>query len=279
MSTAQLTPISLDIAGPFGAVRVRYAFDLASDVQRGMHASLDAGQFYEGATSRLFLSVLKPGDTFIDIGAHIGYFSMLAAAKVGPEGEVFAFEPSPGNYRHLVEHVALNGFANVIPMHLALGDHEHVAALHLNADNDGGHALWDVGVHRDNHKTRANPVAHPTFVTRLDHVLRGRPMASVRAIKLDVEGSEVLALRGAAETIARHRVPFIVAEVNRQGLESLGTSETELRNMMKGFGYEVWLLQEAEPELQPLDENTTVAGNFVFNLLFRRPGAAIGQDA
>lgn len=275
-TTNMLTPISLDISGPYGDIRVSYAFDLTSEVQQHMHTCLDEGRFYEGATSRLFASVLKPGDTFIDIGAHVGYFSMLAAAIVGPQGEVIAFEPSPDNYRQLVEHVALNGFTNVLPFHLALGDREHVAALHLNSDNDGGHALWDVGVHQDNHKSRANPVAHPAFVTRLDRVLAGRPMRSVKAIKIDVEGSEVLALRGAAETIARYQVPFIVAEVNRTGLELMGTSENELRALMAGLGYDAWIIQDVEPELSPLADDLTVAGNYVFNLLFRRPGAEIG---
>lgn len=274
-SSNLLTPISLDIAGPFGELRVRYALDLESGMQRDMYSQLDKGEFYESATSKFFLSVLKPGDTFIDIGAHVGYFSMLAAAIVGEEGEVIAFEPSPDNYRQLVEHVALNGFTNVLPLHLAVGDTEQVATLHLNADNDGGHALWDVRTHQANHKSRAMPRMHPTYVTRLDRVLRGRPMLSVKAVKLDIEGSEVRALRGAVETLAKHQVPFVVAEVNRSGLEQLGASEWELRALMTGHGYTTWIIQDAEPELVPLADDATVLGGFVFNLLFRRPNAVI----
>ncbi len=275
-SLPQLTPLSLAIDGPHGSLRVRYAFDLASEVQRGMHEALDAGQFYEAATTRLLMSVLKPGDTFVDIGAHVGFFTMLAAALVGDTGEVIAFEPSPGNYRHLVEHVALNELTNVLPLHLALGDREGVAALHLNADNDGGHALWDVREHPANEKSRAAPCVHPAYVTRLDRVLRQRPMRSLRAIKLDVEGSEVAALRGAVETLSRHRVPFVIAEVNRSGLAAMGASELDLRVLMAGLGYEAWIIQDADPELVPLADDATVAMDCVFNLLFRRPGAVIG---
>ena len=275
-STAPLTPISLDITGPYGDCRVRYAFDLSSDVQRYMHERLATGHFYESATSRLLASVLKAGDTFIDIGAHVGYFSMLAAALVGNEGEVIAYEPSPDNYRHLVEHVALNGFSNVLPLHLAVGAQEHVASLYLNSDNDGGHALWDVGLHRDNVQSRVTPLRSPTFVTRLDRVLRGRPIRSLKAIKIDVEGSEVLALRGAVEVLTLHQVPFVIAEVNRYGLELMGTSELDLRVLMAGLGYDAWIIQDVEPELQPLSDGAEVAGNYVFNLLFRRPGAVIG---
>lgn len=271
-----LAPFALEIDGPRGPVRVRYAFDLTGDVQQAMRAQLEGGQFFEPSTTHLLLKVLKPGDTFLDIGAHIGYFSMLAAAVVGPDGEVLAFEPSPDNFRQLVEHVALNGFTNVLPFHLALGDSEQVAALHLNADNDGGNALWDVRLHQDNHKSRRTPRVHPTYVTRLDRVLRGRPMRSLKLVKIDIEGSEVLALRGAVETLARLQVPFVIAEVNRSGLEMMGTSETDLRVLMTGLGYETWVIQDVEPELVPLANDATVDGNFVFNLLFRRPGVAIG---
>jgi FkbM family methyltransferase len=271
-----LSPFALEIGGPRGPVRVRYAFDLTREVQQQMRATLERGEFYEPSTTHLLLKVLKPGDTFLDIGAHVGYFSMLAAAVVGAEGEVLAFEPSPDNFRHLVEHVALNGFTNVLPFHLALGDTEQVAALHLNADNDGGNALWDVRLHQDNHKSRSAPRIHPTYVTRLDRVLRGRPVRSLKLVKIDIEGSEVLALRGAVETLARLQVPFVIAEVNRGGLELMGTSETDLRVLMTGLGYETWVIQDVEPELVPLADDATVGGNFVFNLLFRRPSVAIG---
>lgn len=276
MADNQLTPVSLDVAGPWGSTRAHFAFDLGSDAQRSMFNSLDQGGLFEPGTTRFLASVLKPGDTFLDIGAHIGYFSVLAASIVGTEGEVIAFEPEPSNFRQLVEHVALNGFTNVLPLHLALGEVEHVAALYVNADNDGGHALWDVRVHADCHKSRATPRVHPVYVARLDRVLGERRFRSLKAIKIDVEGSEVLVLRGAANTLARHRVPFVVAEVNRQGLEQMGTSEGDLRSLMKGLGYECWLLQDKEPELIQLDGDASVKGDYVFNLLFRRLGAVIG---
>lgn len=258
-------------------MRVRYAFDLASNVQREMYSALDGGTFYEPGTSRFLMHVLSAGDTFIDIGGHVGYFSMLAAARVGTNGDVITFEPSPGNFRQLVEHVALNGFTNVLPLHLALGASEHVAALHFNADNDGGHALWDVGLHPHNQLSRDNPRVDPVYTTRLDRVLCGRPLRSLKLMKLDIEGSEVLALEGARTTIERTRVPFIIAEVNRTALEQMGASESTLRSLMREMGYDTFIIQDAEPFLVALSDDMTVTNNYVFNLLFRRREASLPQ--
>ena len=268
--------IALDFTTPGGSHRLVYAFDLSSAVQREMHGALDANGFHEPETTVLIASVLKPGDTFIDVGAHVGYFSVLAASLVGAGGQVVSFEPEPGNYAQLIEHIRLNGLTQVLPIHCALGAQEGVLDLHINADNDGGHALWDVRLHPSNERSRATPRSHPVFVATLDRVLGAVGPGRVKAIKIDVEGNEHAVLRGARHTLETHRVPFVIAEVNRTGLELLGTSEGGLRAFMTMLGYETWLLRAGDPPLQRLAPGETVAGGFVFNLLFRRPGAPIG---
>ena len=268
--------IALDFTTPTGSHRLTYAFNLASPVQRDMHALLDADGFYEPETTILIASVLKPGDVFIDVGAHVGYFSVLAAALVGPAGQVVSFEPEPGNYAQLSEHIRLNGLTQVLPRHCAAGAQEAVLDLHINADNDGGHALWDVRLHAYNERSRATPRAHPVFVTTLDRVLGAVTRGRVKAIKIDVEGNEHSVLRGARQTLETHQVPYVIAEVNRTGLELLGTSETGLRAFMTMLGYETWLLHGGEPHLLRLEAGQTVDSGCVFNLLFRRPGAPIG---
>lgn len=274
---AATVPLTVDFAVPGGgAHRLVYAFDRASPVQEMMHDAIDSGKFYEPETTILLASVLKPGDVFVDVGAHVGYFTVLAASLVGPAGQVFSFEPEPRNYARLVEHLRLNGYRNVLPIHCAAGADEAVLELHCNADNDGGHALWDVGLHAYNEQSRATPRTHQVFVATLDLVLAGVTPGRIKAIKIDVEGNEHAVLLGARRTLDAHRVPFVVAEVNRTGLELLGTSESGLRAFMTILGYETWLIRDGEPQLVRLEPGQTVTSAFVFNLLFRRPGAAIG---
>jgi FkbM family methyltransferase len=279
ISARALARLNLDFATPHGAHRLVYGFDRTSPVQSSMHALLDADGFYEPETTVLLGSVLKPGDVFVDVGAHVGYFSVLAASLVGPTGQVVSFEPEPGNYAQLIEHIRLNGLTHVLPIHCAAGAEEGVFDLHCNADNDGGHALWDVRHHPYNDRSRAAPRSHPVFVVTLDRVLGAVTPGRIKAIKVDVEGNEHAVLRGARRTLETHQVPFVIAEVNRLGLEQMGTSQIGLRAFMTVLGYETWLLRTGEPQLVRLEAGQqveTVGGDGVFNLLFRRPGAAIG---
>jgi len=272
--------MSIDLTTPGGAVhRLVYAFDRSSPVQQAMHAMLGAGSFYEPETTILLASVLKPGDVFVDVGAHVGYFTVLAAALVGAGGQVVSFEPEPGNYAQLIEHIRLNALTQVLPIHCAAGAEAGVHELHCNADNDGGHALWDVRSHPYNDRSRAAPRTHPVFVTTLDTALGAVAPGRIRAIKIDVEGNEHAVLRGARRTLEAHRVPFVIAEVNRLGLSQMGTSQLGLRAFMTRLGYDTWLLRADEPQLVRVDAGQTVetiGEDGVFNLLFRLPGTVIG---
>ena len=87
----------------------------------GLCSTAWSGQLYEPETSLPVDLLLQPGDTFIDIGGHVGLYSMLAAGLVGPTGRVYVFEPERANYAHLLTHIALNHFHHVFPFPWAVG--------------------------------------------------------------------------------------------------------------------------------------------------------------
>jgi len=265
--------LSISLNTGNGPRQLRLLLDATHMSQRFMLNDLSAGRLYESETSNFIGSILQPGDAFIDIGAHVGYFSMLASQLVGPTGAVFSFEPDPSNYAHLLEHIELNGAANVRPLHMAVGASPSVADFFFNADNDGGHALWEVGRHPFNERTRKAPQSRKVFVTSLDHILDGRDMRSLKAIKMDAEGAEFAILVGARELLKRARVPFIVAEINRFALESMGASERHVRSLMNDLGYETYLFQPGQSFIQRLHSDETPETNYVFNVLFRHPEA------
>ncbi|MEO7966539.1 MAG: FkbM family methyltransferase [Gemmatimonadaceae bacterium] len=267
------TELGINLTTPFGRRRVVLQLDPAQMSQQIMLEDLQSGRLYEQETSNFVGSILQTGDTFVDIGAHVGYFSMLASAMVGPDGAVYAFEPEPRNYAHLLDHIDVNNATNVRPMHMAVGAKPSIAEFFVNSDNDGGHALWEVGRHPFNERTRSAPQSRKVFVTSLDQLFEGRDMRSLKAIKIDAEGAEFAILVGARELLRRHRVPFIIAEINRFGLESMGVTEQHLRTLMTDIGYETYLFQPGQSVIQRMMPSDKVESNYVFNVLFRHPEA------
>src|SRR5262249_17320933 len=153
--------------------------------------SFAKNELYKSALAKLFASVLCVNDCLIDIGAHIGYFSLLGATLVGCNGQVFSFEPEEKNYRYLHENIAINNFNNVKLSNTALGLETQTAKIFINSDNDAGHALWNVGRHPDYLKSRLHCITRDVQVASLDHLLQGIPLPNIRLINVDTCGAEL----------------------------------------------------------------------------------------
>lgn len=231
------------------------------------------GAGYEPDTTRLILRALQPGDSFIDVGAHAGYFSLIAAVAVGDEGFVASVEANPDNASRLEENARENGFANVALHRAAAGEAAGMATFFVNSDNDGGHALWDVGRHPWNQQSRIDAEKITVEVKTLDAIAGDR---TPRVIKIDTEGAEYHVLKGAPELLARHP-EFIICEANRFGLKQMGSSEAELRELMAGHGYECFYINDRAPWFVLLEPGKFVQADGIFNLLFSTKQAITEQ--
>ncbi len=98
---------------------------------------------YEPAQTALFCKVVKPGDVVYDVGAHFGYYTLLASKLVGTEGRVLAFEPSPPNLARLYRHIELNRCSNVQVLELAVSDREGIAHFETRIGSGLGHLAPD----------------------------------------------------------------------------------------------------------------------------------------
>jgi hypothetical protein len=96
---------------------------------------------YEEGTTKVFKKHLRKGMIMIDIGANIGYYSLIAARIVGKDGKVFAFEPHPSNYEWLRKNIEINGFTNVIPINKAIADKNDLAKLFCSDVCGGYHSF------------------------------------------------------------------------------------------------------------------------------------------
>ena len=164
---------------------------------------------WEPNVTAAFRRALAPGDVCLDIGAHIGYYTLLAAKLVGPRGRVYAFEPSPTSYRRLCSNVDLNGLRNVTTVELAVGEQESRAVLYEGAPyNTGLTTLSPVLAAKDPTPARETIV----HVGRVTAVVPPEDLARVAVIKIDVEWHEIEVLRSLAPVFELGRALSVFVE-------------------------------------------------------------------
>jgi FkbM family methyltransferase len=269
--------VEINVNSERGPVQFRLDLDLERFSHQCIHNQLKSGVLYEQELSSFLLRALRPGDVFIDVGAHIGYFSMLAAKLVRPTGAVFSFEPEPDNFARLTRHARENDLPHVQAFNMPVAAQPGEIEFFVNADNDGGHALWDPGRHPFNQRSRAEVTRKRLCAASLDRfeVLQTRP---ARAIKIDTEGAEHQVLLGARRWLEERRTLFLVVEINTFGLDQMGSSQLALRGFAAKFGYSTFLLDPEgyRPRLVRPDHiisANTSKSNEVFNVLLSTPEA------
>ena len=274
------TKVFRDRVAPSGLIVIgrasfggRFRLDLGDWVQRSIYAF---GEWEPVVTSYL-LQQLKPKDIFIDIGANIGYYTVLAAQRVGNEGIVHAIEASPTTFGWLVENVTRNRLVNVRTYNVAVSDKLDMLTVWTRESKNLGKS------------TVIDEMRGPDAV--FDAEVRAAPLPSIvpenevlnaRFIKIDVEGAEWLVLEG-----IRHLLPRlsprteVLLEVNPESLRSMGVSVEGCLALFRDSGFDPWVIdaetnqpfyagRRASVGIKPLANEFD--GGEVVDLLFRRNG-------
>lgn len=224
------------------------------------------GVCYEQEVSHVMMRTLRPGDFAIDVGANVGFFTLLMSKLVGPTGQVLAFEPGDNNLPKLKQNLALNHADNVNLIEQPLWCREEEIAFYHNADNSGGNCLWDPALWWENKKSRAEPSVKKVAATTLDVQTAGFP----KLIKLDTEGAEQKIL-GGAEVMLSSTLPYIILELNPFGMKQFDNTADSLRLYLAQFGYDCFLIHNDNslPTLVPPNSEITYQdGIAVVNVLF-----------
>jgi FkbM family methyltransferase len=178
---------------------------------------------YEPATTRAFREILKEGDTVVDVGANIGYFSLLSSRLVGGKGCVIAFEPEPHNIESFRRNVTLNRFTNTGVNTFAIGNYNGESEFHIST-NDPAHSLVKAKVHSSSIVVK---------VRKLDVF----EIAKANLIKTDTEGNELAVLRGAEKLIKRSPDIKLIIEVNPDLI-----NVKELWDLVKSLGMNMFYI-------------------------------------
>jgi FkbM family methyltransferase len=220
---------------------------------------------WEPWIERVIAEAVKPGMRFCDVGANFGYYTVLGAQWVGPEGRVFAFEANPAICRKLRKSVSINGFDPVVRIfELGVSDTEGVLELAFTHEYSGGGA-FGVGDHGYWKTERVRVRTAP-----IDALLSDIP--AVEVMKVDVEGMEAAALRGAAGLIGRSPSLTMVVEFQESGLlEEPGGALAYLAGFV-AQGFSIALIEPAgpTPPLAPEDCLARLGGRLGY--LFLRRG-------
>jgi FkbM family methyltransferase len=257
-------------AGLTAAAPMAWLFDLELIIrpEDQISQALFTSGVYEPCTAVALDQLLRPGGTFIDVGANVGLFTLIASRWVGPAGRVVSLEPSTREFQRLLAHVELNGLTNVLALQLAAGAAPGRAQLHVAEDRYPGlntlaPAFMYSGV--------AEAGVETVTVATLDDVLSAHGIRGVTAIKIDVEGLEPEVVAGARRTIASDN-PAIVIEVGGEALDPAHERRRGMERMLEEAGYEFAAIDGRTASIYRVDDLSHAAENLV-----AAPPATIGR--
>jgi FkbM family methyltransferase len=205
----------------------------------------------EPLSVRFVDELLKPGMVVFDVGANIGYYTLIFAERVGCEGEVHAFEPTPPLAERLRLNVEMNTFKQVRVNEFAVADTIGTASLHLSSEDPEANSLFqqDLGAGRLSVATvTLDAYAKAVGAKRLD------------LVKIDCEGSEIHVLKGASTLFRCEDGPVILLECNPASLLASGGTVAELCGCLRASSYKCYCLEQLREGPNP-----------VWNLLALKP--------
>lgn len=199
---------------------------------------------HEKTTTEIFRKIIKPGNTFFDLGANIGYFSLLASKHVGEKGSVFSFEPEAKNFFYLKRNKEVNNYENMFPFQKAISNKNGTLSLFFCKYDSGHHTINQYsGIDVYSHGRSTEKVSVEVETQTLDDFIREQKIEKVDVMKIDVEGSEALVVEGAKNTFSSNKDIKIIIEFFPILLEKMGSNPAALiDSLIKDFNFNVFVI-------------------------------------
>lgn len=216
---------------------------------------------FEPFETGLIKKEIAAGSVIIDIGANIGYHTLLFAEYAGDSGKVFSFEPEPQNFSLLTRNVALNAYHNVKLINAAVSDKNETITLFLSKDNKGDHQIYNSGERRELQRVQA-VVLDDYFKNELDRI---------NLIKMDIQGAEGKALAGMRMLMKRNPSVKLFTEFWPAGMKKCGVTAEAFLRMLQEYHFVFFDIDEVHKRLIKTDvaqllARYTVARNNCANL-------------
>ena len=197
---------------------------------------------WEKYETELFLRVVKRGMVVIDLGANIGWYTLIAAKLVGKKGKVYAFEPEPVSYALLRRNVQMNGYNNVIIEQKAVLNRSGSIRLFLSSDNLGDHRIYD---------SRNGRKSITVEGTTLDEYFSNWH-EKIDVLKIDIQGAEMAALLGMDRVIKANEELKIFVEFTPVGIRRSGFSPKEFLHRLAEYGFKFYFIDKQKEVIKSM---------------------------
>ncbi|MFY3740363.1 MAG: FkbM family methyltransferase [Candidatus Nitrosomirales archaeon] len=186
---------------------------------------------------------INRGDIVLDLGAHIGYYTLIFAECVGETGKVFAFEPDPTNFAILKKNIEINGFKNVILSQKAVSNRTGITKLHLSEQDHMAHRIHEW--HSSNNSIEVETIALDDYFKDYN--------GEIDFIKMDIEGAEIKAIQGMHSLLQRNKQLKIILEFNPPVMKESGLQPEKLPTMLEDYGFELYNISERTKKIEHID--------------------------
>lgn len=233
------------------------------DPEDSLGLSLDGA--YEEHETEIMEREISEGDVILDIGANVGYFTLLFARCAGKKGKVFAFEPDPASFALLKKNVEINGYENVVLVSKAVSDKTGKTKLYLSEGSNVDNRIYD------SHDGRKSVEIQSI---RLDDYFKGYK-GKINFIKMDIQGAEKRAVEGMVNLLKKNRDMKLISEFWPFGLDKFGTRPAGYLKLLQEQGFRIEDIDESEGRAGPVNAHSllkryTVRNGAYTNLFCRK---------
>jgi FkbM family methyltransferase len=209
---------------------------------------------YEASETNFLRDHLSNSSVFLDVGANVGWFTIVASTIISELGHIHSFEPSADSFLHLSRTISDNGLQKLVTLHnVALSNRAGEAFIvsHKGTNNPGGSFISD------------RPLTGFENCSAQTVTLDSLQIPKVDVIKIDAEGAELLIVNGGISTIRRD-MPIILSEINISGLRSVsGVSASEYIRLLCDLGYDVISIDARAPGKRIVEMPPNWPGNLI----------------
>lgn len=237
--------------------KIKNKIRMELDITEYLQAYLYLFGNYESQTIKFLKKYIHKGNYIFDVGANIGYMSLLFSKFTGPEGKIFAFEPETNNFSMLQKNILLNNVNNIFSYKVACSENEEELKLYLSEGiNKGQHTL--LKVHQENEQFEIVKTIKLDDFFALNHLDR------IDLIKIDVEGAELEVLKG-MDSILTNYAPILVIEVVSSILAKRNLTAKDFCLFLKKYNYHPYKIRKSGNIVElKIDDIGEINDNIVF---------------